>query len=159
MEFNIWIGIAALVIVVLTGVAVYTVLQVRAQERRQQDRDLTELHARLEGRRKIAQSILLLCRAFIARQVEAAEAAVRISGLLDQLQLDGESRAPFAPFDQLRHALAGIPQREAWTDLQPAERQHYQVQIDHSERQFEQSMDSSAREILENTPPVLSEGR
>ena len=129
----VWLVLGALIIVVLGGVAVYYVLQLRALRQRQAQQ-LQALEAeQVAQRKRINKSIEILSTALESDELSLTEASIRLSVLLDSLEVEESVREEFSAFYQLREATSHIPILKAWKELTPRQ----QLQFDKERLQHE----------------------
>ncbi|MCP8898393.1 DUF2489 domain-containing protein [Gilvimarinus xylanilyticus] len=128
-----WLVLGALIIAVLGGVAVYYVLQLRALRQRQAQQ-LQALEAeQVAQRKRINKSIEILSTALESDELSLTEASIRLSVLLDSLEVEESVREEFSAFYQLREATSHIPILKAWKELTPRQ----QLQFDKERLQHE----------------------
>lgn len=153
MTVNVLMILAGLVIVVLAGVAGYYQWQLY-QLRKRQARDRQEIARRQREQRQFANdSIQLICRALLQRQVGPAEASLRICGLLDILQIPSEQRveADIMPFTKMADSISHIPILDEWKALPKPEKREYQKLIDKRENEMGDFIRASAERLLGRT--------
>lgn len=137
-----------LIIAVLAAIAGYLHWRLY-QQRRQQEILEQDYQAELQaGRKQINTSLQIICRALLEGQVEYAEASVRVSYLLNQLNVDGEARADFVAFDKMAAAIKHIPILDQWRDLEKRKKREYQKQIAFHEEELGDFIKDSARKML-----------
>lgn len=142
-----WI-LGGLVIAVLAAIAGY--LHWRLHQQTRQQRALEENYQKelQAGRKQINGSIQIICRALLDGQVECAEASVRVSHLLNQLNVEGSERADCVAFDKMAEAINHIPILEEWRTLDKQKKRDYQKQIAFHEAELGDFIKDSARKIL-----------
>ena len=87
------IALAILIIVGLSGYAIYLYLKLRTQtaEREKKEQELSE---ELAGRREhYRDSVRVICSAIVEEQVSLTEGAIRISMLVSQLGINGARKS------------------------------------------------------------------
>lgn len=141
-------GIALLIVLVLCGLAGY--LHLRLYRLRVQ-RDIRTLEL-AEKRQKLLdganQSIQIICRALVQRQVEPAEASLRICGLLDQLQVGVEQRSDLWAFAKLADEVRHIPILGEWQALPKTKQREYQKLLSQYEDELGEAVRACAKKIL-----------
>lgn len=147
---TVWLVAGALIIFVLAVIAIYYQVRVFQQGRKQREWQLE-----LEGKEQVAQSearksIAFICRAFLAEQVECAEASIRISHLADRLDLDDVERAPYLVFDKVRAALDHIPIKDAWRNLDKKTKRGHRRIIEKTEKDYHAFALEAARQVLDS---------
>lgn len=145
----VWLsGVMALVILVLVVVAAYYRYKLYCQQRGTRDREARRLQENILKRESVNQSIQILCRALIARQVESSEASLRISALLDSLGVSEQERADFAAIDKMAASLRHIPILEEWQALDRRERRQYEKLIAQKQLELDDFIYDAARKML-----------
>lgn len=142
-----WLILGLLVIGALSAVALYYVLQLRRLRVKREAQANAYALAENESRTGIKKSIKIIARAFMAGQVEAAEACVRLTHLLDLLSVSGTEREPFVAIDKMAAAIAHIPIKEQWTRLPKAERRRFEGQIAKHEQELKEFIDVAMADI------------
>jgi hypothetical protein len=89
-------------------------------------------------------SLRIIAKSYLARQVELAEASIRISRVMDQLNLDPAERAPFGVFDRVNAELSAIPILAEWHALSKSDRQHHRKTIARVEKQYAEQAEPAA---------------
>lgn len=128
--------IAIAIIIVLGIIALFlhfklyqrnkTLLEVHKQQQADLDKD----------KQQRIKSIHIIAQALVSQQVDVAEGALRISKLLDELQIHGSVREPFVVFDEIRAKIEHIPFLSEWKKLSKKERSGYRQQIDQVETKY-----------------------
>jgi hypothetical protein len=122
-------GLIILVLSVIAARLVYKVLQLK-REREEKLKSLEEANqkAQREQREWMNKSIQILAQAVHNDELTLTEASIRISGLLDSLDVDEAIKQEFSAFYQLREKTSHIPYLEAWQNLSRAEQQKFDVE-------------------------------
>lgn len=145
-----WI-LGVLIIGVLAAVAGYLQFRLYQVKKHQREREV-ELESLAQAkRRQLNDSIQIICRALLARQVEYAEASIRISGLLNALGVAESERTQFVAFDKMADSIKHIPTLTDWNALPKAERVQYRRQIEIKEQEFADFLDDAARKLLDQS--------
>lgn len=145
------IALAILIVVGLSGYAIYLCFKLRAQttEREKQEQALSE---ELAGRREhYRDSVRVISSAIVAGQVGLTEGAIRISMLVSQLELTEQEKGDFQVFFQLTEATSHIPILEEWKNLSKKEKLSYDQEREKLEESFKTFIEDSARRILEGS--------
>lgn len=145
---NYLVFFGVLIIVVLAAIAGY--MHWRLHQQRRQQRALEEGYQQelQAGRKQINSSIQIICRAVLDGQVEYAEASVRVSYLLNQLNVEGAARADCIAFDKMAAAINHIPILDEWRNLDKQKKREYQKQIAFHEAELGDFIKDSARKLL-----------
>lgn len=121
--------ILAVIIVLMLGITatylqyrVYQQQQKRAVEQAQQD-DVSR-----QQRERINKSIQILAQAVQGDELTLTEASIRITGLLDILEVNDAVRQEFSAFYQLRELTAHIPILERWKKLERKEQMRFDLE-------------------------------
>ncbi|HCH20579.1 MAG TPA: hypothetical protein DEX33_04180 [Cellvibrionales bacterium] len=93
---------------------------------------------RNESRLEHQQSIAVLIRCLLQKQVPVTEAAIRISGLAKMLDLDEDERKQYQAFDDLAFAASHIPILTDWKRLSSKERYKLTLERETIESQFKE---------------------
>lgn len=101
---------------------------------------------RIQQKLSINQSIQVIARAFEADQVGATEASIRISVLLDALEVQSAIKDEFSAFYTLAEAASHIPILDAWKALPKEQRKIYDRELSLMEEQYKDFvMDAAIR--------------
>ena len=131
------LGIA--IVLVLAGVAIYYLIALRKQQMRQE----RERQAKSEQRAKTRKSIELLVQFAEQGQVEATEAAIRISVLMSSLAYSSENSPAFTPFFALADASSHIPILDRWRALDKASKKRLTAERLRLEALYEKELASA----------------
>ncbi|WP_020209541.1 DUF2489 domain-containing protein [Gilvimarinus chinensis] len=141
------LGLATLVILILCGVAVYYLLQLRQLRRRQKKQiELLEQQG-LEQRSRINNSIQVIAAAAEKDELTLTEASIRLSVLLDSLGVSDSVREEFSAFYQLREATAHIPILEAWKQLPAKQKKAFDKERMQHEKTYREFVLDAAQRI------------
>lgn len=122
------------VVLTLLAIAIYLHWRLYVVNKQIQQRQKEADAQYLLARQQLNQSIQIICRALLARQVEYAEASLRVSALMDQLSVNGTVREEFVAFDKLAQSIAHIPILDAWRELPREQKREFESQIEHQEQ-------------------------
>jgi len=145
------IALAILIIVGLSGYAIYLYFKLRTQtiEKEKKEQELSE---ELAGRREhYRDSVRVICSAIVEEQVSLTEGAIRISMLVSQLELTEQEKGDFQVFFQLTEATSHIPILEEWKNLSKKEKLSYDQEREKLEESFKAFVEDSARRILDGS--------
>ncbi|MBY6189454.1 DUF2489 domain-containing protein [Microbulbifer agarilyticus] len=148
-EVPVWIlVIAGLIILVLSAIATYYVLELRAARKRQAQQ-LAELEAAAEAQReRVNNSIQIIAKTLLEDGVGLTEASIRIRVLLDSLQVDGSVKEEFVAFYQISDKTNHIPILAEWKKLSPKERFAYEKEMFKVEQELGDFALDAAKRIL-----------
>ena len=152
---SILIVIGAAIIVVLSVIAgrlVYKLYQQKkAHAAKMQAIEEANQKAQREQREWLNKSIQILALAVHQDELTLTEASIRISGLLDSLDVHADIKAEFSAFYQLREKTSHIPYLEAWQKLSSAEQNKYDVDRLRHEATFNDFVIDAAKRIQGRT--------
>ncbi len=127
--------LAVLIVLGLSGVAIFYLLKLRQLRRRQQKQlEALEQQGR-EQRSRVNNSIQVIAAATEKDELTLTEASIRLSVLLDSLSVDDSVREEFSAFYQLRDATSHIPILEAWKQLPTKQK----LALDKARQQLEET--------------------
>lgn len=146
----IWAGLGVAGFGVIAALAVVAVRQLKAL--RQQNLAIQEEHAKLS--RHCCDSIRVLAGSYLAKQISASEAALRIAVLLDQPSLDFDARASQlreqgSAFTEMAEAVKHIPTHGAWKKLSPEQRGAFSKEMEAAESVLGARLEVSAQVLLD----------
>ena len=141
-----------LIIIILAAVPL---LHWQLHLRKKRDAQLAAEHqAQAEQRRAQAlNSLHIIAKSYLAEQVELAEAAIRISKLMDQLELSAAERTPFKVFDQIHAKLTHIPILKAWKALSKKEKRAHLATIAQVEQEHQAAAADAASQLANMATP------
>ncbi len=139
---------AALALLVLSLYAAYLALQLRAQSKQREASEL-ELAAHLEGKEAEArQSVQIIARALVQKDLSETEAAMRIAWLSQQISLSPDEATHFTVFQQLAEATAHIPILDDWSALSKLEKLRLDVEREDIEARYREGVQASAVQLV-----------
>lgn len=142
--------LGVLIIVVLAVVAARLVYKVYLHKKEHESKlaalEVANQKAQLEQRQWLNKSIQILAQAAYNDELTLTEASIRITGLLDALDVNMDIKAEFSAFYQLREKTGHIPYLDAWHKLSNAEQKKFDVERLHHEATFNDFvMDAATR--------------
>lgn len=126
---------------IVIGLGLYAAkvcLQLWRQKKSAQQTQAALKQQRSESRLEHQQSIAVLIRCLLQKQVPVTEAAIRISGLAKMLDLDEDERKQYKAFDDLAFAASHIPILADWKRLSSKERYKLTLERETIESQFKE---------------------
>lgn len=142
------LGVAAVALLGLSVYAAYLALQLRAQ-RRQRETSKLELAAHLKGKEAEArQSVQIIARALVQKDLSETEAAMRIAWLSQQISLSPDEATHFTVFQQLAEATAHIPILDDWSALSKLEKLRLDVEREDIEARYREGVQASAVQLV-----------
>lgn len=143
--------IGSLIIVVLAVIAARLVYRVYRQQKMQKEKlrllEEANQNARHEQREWLNKSIQILAQAVQNDELTLTEASIRISGLLDSLDVQAGVREEFSAFYQLREKTSHIPYLDAWKQLSRAEQNQFDIERLRHEAAFNDFVMDAAKRI------------
>mgnify|MGYP002712336985 CR=1 FL=1 len=143
--------IGAAIILVLGIVAGYLVYKVylknQVNAKRLKVLDEANEKAQREQREWLNKSIQILAHAVHNDELTLTEASIRISGLLDSLDVNADVKTEFSAFYQLRDKTSHIPYLEAWQQLSSAEQNKFDLERLRHEASFNDFVMDAAKRI------------
>ena len=137
-----------LVLAVIAGRLVYKVyLQKKDHELKLQALEAANQEAQTEQRKWVNKSIQILAQAVHKDELTLTEASIRISGLLDSLDVHADVKTEFSAFYQLREKTSHIPYLEAWQSLSNAEQKKFDLDRLRHEATFNDFVMDAAKRI------------
>lgn len=118
---NDWLVIGCLLVVVLAGYAVFLSMQLRRQNHRQRELDHQLNEQRASSDSEARQSVQIIARALLQKDLSDTEAAMRIAFLSQKIIATQDELDAFKVFQQLAEATAHIPILEDWVLLERSE--------------------------------------
>mgnify|MGYP000226912089 FL=1 len=140
--------LAVILLLVVGGYAAY--LAVQLYRRRQRfENDKRELENQLKDKEAEArQSVQIIARALVQKDLSETEAAMRISWLSQQIALSADEAQHFSVFQQLSVATAHIPILDDWAALGKAEKRRLTVEREGIEVSYREFIQASAVELV-----------
>ena len=141
-------AIIILVLSVVAGNLVYKVFrQKKEQEAKLQAQEEANQKTQREQRERMNKSIQILAQAVHKDELTLTEASIRISGLLDALDVHADIKTEFSAFYQLREKTSHIPYLEAWQQLSSAEQNKFDIDRLRHEATFNDFVMDAAKRI------------
>jgi hypothetical protein len=137
-----------LVLAVIAGRLVYKVyLQKKDRAVKLQALEAANQKAQIERRQWLNKSIQILAQAVYKDELTLTEASIRISGLLDSLDVHADIKTEFSAFYQLREKTSHIPYLEAWQNLSNAEQKKFDLERLRYEATFNDFVMDAAKRV------------
>lgn len=143
-----WVYAGVVVVIALAGIAAYLHWRLFLMRKLIHEQEQKSVLNEERKRRQINASIQILCRTVLDDQVRYAEASLRISALMNQLNVDEQARLDYAAFDDLAGKIAHIPILDAWKALPKEQRQVYEEEIQEHEAACGDSIRDAAQNLL-----------
>ncbi len=143
--------LGAAIILVLSGIAGRLVYKVYRQKQEHaaklQSLEEANQNAQREQREWLNKSIQILAHAVQKDELTLTEASIRISGLLDSLDVHSDIKTEFSAFYQLREKTSHIPYLDAWQKLSSAEQNKFDMDRLRHETTFNDFVMDAAKRI------------
>ena len=140
--------LAAVVLVSVGGYAGYLALQLY-RRRQRLEKGKQELENQLKVKEAEArQSVQIIARALVQKDLSETEAAMRISWLSQQIILSADEAQHFSVFQQLSVATAHIPILDDWAALGKAEKSRLTTEREGIEVSYREFIQASAAELV-----------
>ena len=148
-EVPVWILIiAAAIIIVLSAIATYYVLELRKVRRNQKQR-LAELEAAAHAQRdRVNTSIQIIAKTLLDEGVGLTEASLRIRVLLDSLQVEDTVKNEFVAFYKVADQTSHIPILQDWKKLSRKEKFAFEKEMARVEDEYRDFALDAAKRIL-----------
>ena len=146
----------SLMLVILSGailvipLAIYAVyLASKLVKKKRQERELAKNldSDRLEGEKDARQSIQIISRALLQKDLSETEAAMRIAFLAQKLTPSSDEATALLIFQQLAEATAHIPILEDWNALERTEKRRLTVEREGIESKYSEFVQDSAAKL------------
>jgi hypothetical protein len=137
----------AVLLVVLGGYASYLAYKLRQQRivAEQAKKQLAEELAAKEGEAR--QSVQIIARALVQKDLSETEAAMRIAWLSQQIKLSEDEAQQVSVFHQLAVATSHIPILDDWVALSKSEKRRLDTERESIEANFREFIEVSAVQL------------
>ena len=142
---NDWLVIGCLLVVVLAGYAVFLGVQLRRQNHRQRDLDRQLNEQRVTSDSEARQSVQIIARALLQKDLSDTEAAMRIAFLSQKIIATQDELDAFKVFQQLAEATAHIPILEDWALLERSEQRRLTAEREKIETDYREFIAAGAK--------------
>lgn len=136
--------------VLVTPLAIYAVyLAYHLVKKKRKERKLSEKlnSERLEGDKDARQSIQIISRALLQKDLSETEAAMRIAFLAQKLTPSADEATALLIFQQLAEATAHIPILEDWNALERTEKHRLTAEREGIESKYSEFVQDSAAKL------------
>lgn len=131
-----WILIGGLLILPLAGYAIFLGARLRQQTRTQDAFDQQLNEQRISDDRDARQSVQIIARALLQKDLSETEAAMRIAFLAQKIIANSEELEAFRVFQQLAEATSHIPILEDWKLLERSEQKRLTAEREKIEKDY-----------------------
>ena len=139
--------IGCLLVVVLAGYAVFLGVQLRRQNHRQRDLDRQTNEQRATSDSEARQSVQIIARALLQKDLSDTEAAMRIAFLSQKIIATQDELDAFKVFQQLAEATAHIPILEDWALLERSEQRRLTAERERIETDYREFIAAGAKSL------------
>lgn len=140
---------AGLVVLALSIYASYLALQLRRQKQQQASVVEALNRERIERDQDARQSIQIIARALVQKDLTETEAAMRIGFLSQKVIASDEEAELFSIFQQLAEATSHIPILDDWAMLERSEKRRLTIERESIEKNYADFMQSSAKKLVD----------
>lgn len=151
MGLYLLVVLGVLIILVLGFIAGRLVYKVYVQQKERAIKlhalEAANQKAQIEQRQWLNKSIQILAQAVQGNELTFTEASIRISGLLDALNVSADIKEEFSAFYQLREKTSHIPYLDAWQKLSNEEQKKFDLERLQQEATFNDFVADAAKRI------------
>jgi hypothetical protein len=131
-----WVIFGGLLVLPLVGYAVFLGTQLRRKSRTQRALDQQLSEQRMNDDRDARQSVQIIARALLQKDLSETEAAMRIAFLAQKIIASIEELESFTVFQQLAEATSHIPILEDWALLERSEQKRLTAEREKIEKDY-----------------------
>ena len=131
-----WVLVGSLLVLPLVGYAVYLGVQLRRQDHMQRELDRQVSEQRTNDDRDARQSVQIIARALLQKDLSDTEAAMRIAFLSQKIIATQGELESFKVFQQLAEATSYIPILEDWALLERSEQRRLTAEREKIEKDY-----------------------
>jgi len=139
---------AGLLLLSLALYAIYLALQVSQQRQQRQAAEQALADELAKKEREARQSLQIIARALIQKDLSETEAAMRISWLAQQIQMSADEAQHLSVFKQLAEATSHIPILDDWAALSKAEKRRLNLEREAIEVNYRDFIQVSAEQLV-----------
>ena len=147
MSYPLALTIGGIIVLLLTGYALYLGLQLKRQKSRRNKAE-EELRIEFEYNDKEArQSVQIIAKALIQKDISETEAAMRIGFLSQKITANHDEKNLFSVFQQLAEATSHIPILDDWKALEKSEKNRLTQERTAIESKYSDFIKASAEQL------------
>ncbi len=147
MSYPLALTIGGIIVLLLTGYALYLGLQLKRQKSRRNKAE-EELRIEFEYNDKEArQSVQIIAKALIQKDISETEAAMRIGFLSQKITANHDEKNLFSVFQQLAEATSHIPILDDWKALEKCEKNRLTQERTAIESKYSDFIKASAEQL------------
>jgi hypothetical protein len=147
VSYPLALTIGGVIVLLLTGYALYLGLQLKRQKSR---RNKAEEERRIEleyNDKEARQSVQIIAKALIQKDVSETEAAMRIGFLSQKITANHDEKILFSVFQQLAEATSHIPILDDWKALEKSEKNRLTQERTAIESKYSDFIKASAEQL------------
>jgi|TARA_B110000503_G_scaffold13567_2_gene18429 hypothetical protein len=147
VSYPLALTIGGIIVLLLTGYALYLGLQLKRQKSRRNKAE-EELRIEFEYNDKEArQSVQIIAKALIQKDISETEAAMRIGFLSQKITANHDEKNLFSVFQQLAEATSHIPILDDWKALEKCEKNRLTQERTAIESKYSDFIKASAEQL------------
>lgn len=150
MMVNVFLGLAVLVIVLLSAVAAYYVMKLKKHEANVQSALNEQEEAMLAKQKENHKSIVFLANALLQDQLSLTEAGMRINWLSKSIDMSESQHEMALVFEKVAAATQHIPILDEWKKLTRKQQFQLDKQRLSIEKEYNDFALDSAKKIVES---------
>lgn len=140
--------VGAIILIVLSFIAWRLQRRVNKMEREKVEHQQEIEELKDNHQEYLNSSIQILAQGIIDEQLSLTEGAIRISVLMDNLNIADTHREDYSAFFQLAEATAHIPILDAWKRLPKKEKARFEQERANTEEKYKDFVVDAAKRIL-----------
>ena len=148
MTNTITLSAATVILLVLAAYSLYLAMQLRRQKQQQKAIADSLNEGRATRDEDARQSIQIIARALVQKDLTETEAAMRIGFLSQKVIASEEEAALFSVFQQLAEATSHIPILDDWVMLERSEKRRLTAERESIEKNYSEFMQASAKALM-----------
>ncbi|MDB4076604.1 DUF2489 domain-containing protein [Porticoccaceae bacterium] len=148
MTNTITLSAATVILLVLAAYSLYLAMQLRRQKQQQKAIADSLNEGRATRDEDARQSIQIIARALVQKDLTETEAAMRIGFLSQKVIASEEEATLFSVFQQLAEATSHIPILDDWVMLERSEKRRLTAERESIEKNYSEFMQASAKALM-----------
>jgi len=152
MQISLWITLGLVIIFILSLVAAYYVIKLHRFNKAQKLKLLEQEKVIRENHARIGNSIWVIAKSLLDDQVSISEGAIRISVLIEGLDLSEDERSHYVSFQKMAQAISHIPILEEWKKLPSQQKKVYEKQMEEEEEKYRAFILDAAKTLAQKSP-------
>ncbi len=149
MTNTITLSAATVILLALAAYSIYLAMQLRRQKQQQKAIADSLNEGRATRDEDARQSIQIIARALVQKDLTETEAAMRIGFLSQQVIATTAETELFSVFKQLAEATSHIPILDDWVNLERSEKRRFTIERERIEKGYSEFIHSSASQLAE----------